>query len=351
MTTGDVPFRAATPIGIVSRHLSDEPVLPSSRRADGTIPRELDDLILRGLAKVRELRPSTAAIFRDELNRILTDGMARRAFADAQTLMLGSGSMTATRLPRATTPAATPIMPLPPARTSRKPLAIGLGGAALVLLVAVVISRRFLGPLTAAAPGAAALAGPAAVPAPPAPPPAAAAPVAEAARPIAPAAPGIPALAGPPPAVPAGRDRLARRKAPAPRSSGHPARAPGGPAPTGEPDDATPSPAVAAAPASPQPAAADSTTDEKAALASPSRGTRDAIVEGEKLLAQGDAAQACRKGEEAKRATPKAAPVYKFLGKCYMRAGSAPLAKENYRHYLELAPNAPDAVFIESMIK
>ena len=34
-----------------------------------------------------------------------------------------------------------------------------------------------------------------------------------------------------------------------------------------------------------------------------------------------------------------------------MRAGSVTQAKENYRRYLELEPNAPDAVFIESMIK
>jgi Flp pilus assembly protein TadD len=100
-------------------------------------------------------------------------------------------------------------------------------------------------------------------------------------------------------------------------------------------------PAASPAPAEP--------TEEKAPPAP--RSAHDPVAEGEKLLAQGDAQQACRKGEEAKRATPKSAPVYKFLGKCYMRAGSVTLAKENYRRYLEIEPNAPDAVFIESMIK
>lgn len=103
--------------------------------------------------------------------------------------------------------------------------------------------------------------------------------------------------------------------------------------------------AVAPAP----PPAPEAPADDKAVA--PPRGPRDAIAEGEKLLADGDAAQACRKGEEAKRATPRAAPVYKFLGKCYMRAGSVTQAKQNYRRYLEIEPNAPDAVFIESMIK
>ena len=48
---------------------------------------------------------------------------------------------------------------------------------------------------------------------------------------------------------------------------------------------------------------------------------------------------------------PRLAAAYKFVGKCYMRAGSANLAKDNYRRYLELAPNAPDAVLIESIVK
>src|SRR3569832_1627882 len=144
MTTGDGPFRAATPIGIVSRHLSEEPDLPSMRRADGTIPHDLDDLILRGLAKARELRPATAAVFREELNRVLNDGLARRAFANAQTLSIGSGP-TGARNNRPITPAATPVA-VPPARSSKKPLAIGLGGTAIVLLVAVVISRRLAAP-------------------------------------------------------------------------------------------------------------------------------------------------------------------------------------------------------------
>src|SRR4051812_25518288 len=85
MTTGDVPFRAATPIGIVSRHLSEMPIVPSSRRADAAVPPDLDDLILRGLAKSRDLRPATAAIFRDELQR-LGSGPGRRALANARTL-------------------------------------------------------------------------------------------------------------------------------------------------------------------------------------------------------------------------------------------------------------------------
>jgi Flp pilus assembly protein TadD len=81
------------------------------------------------------------------------------------------------------------------------------------------------------------------------------------------------------------------------------------------------------------------------------RGPRDALAEGEKLLGQGEAKEACARGEEAKRLGPKVPAVYKFLGKCYMRAGDAGQANDNYKKYLELAPNASDAPFIKSIVK
>jgi Flp pilus assembly protein TadD len=96
-------------------------------------------------------------------------------------------------------------------------------------------------------------------------------------------------------------------------------------------------PAAPAAPPAEAPAAA--------------RGPRDALADGEKLLGQGEAKEACARGEEAKRLGPKVAAVYKFLGKCYMRAGDAGQANDNYKKYLELAPNASDAPFIKSIIK
>ena len=34
-----------------------------------------------------------------------------------------------------------------------------------------------------------------------------------------------------------------------------------------------------------------------------------------------------------------------------MREGNASQANDNYRKYLELSPNAPDAMFVKSMIK
>jgi len=75
------------------------------------------------------------------------------------------------------------------------------------------------------------------------------------------------------------------------------------------------------------------------------------LAEADKLLGQGEVAEACGRGEEAKKMGPRLPAAYKFLGKCYMRAGRAHDASENYKQYLELAPNAPDAPFVKSMIK
>jgi Flp pilus assembly protein TadD len=75
------------------------------------------------------------------------------------------------------------------------------------------------------------------------------------------------------------------------------------------------------------------------------------IAEAEKLLSQGSVADACARGEEARRISPALPQVYRFLGRCYNRAGKSDKANESNRKYLELAPNAPDAVFVRGAIK
>jgi Flp pilus assembly protein TadD len=108
----------------------------------------------------------------------------------------------------------------------------------------------------------------------------------------------------------------------------------------GTPAAVATAPAVAA-PAPPAPVAP----------APPPRGAGEVLAEADKLLGQGEVAEACTRGEEAKRMSPRLPSVYKFLGKCYMRAGRAQQANDNYKKYLELAPNATDAPFVKSMIK
>ena len=83
----------------------------------------------------------------------------------------------------------------------------------------------------------------------------------------------------------------------------------------------------------------------------PARGLREVLAEAEKLLAQGEVGDACARGEEANKLASKSPQVHKFLGKCYMRAGRTREANDNYKQYLELAPNAADAPFVKSMIR
>jgi Flp pilus assembly protein TadD len=88
-----------------------------------------------------------------------------------------------------------------------------------------------------------------------------------------------------------------------------------------------------------------------AAPAEAPRGAREILGEAEKLLSQGEVASACARGEEARQVAPKLPAISRFLGKCYMRAGNVPKASERYKTYLELAPDAPDAAFIKSIVK
>ena len=71
MVTGDIPFRADSPMAIVSRHLVEAPVPPSKRRPDLRLPKIIDDVVLRGLEKEREMRYPTAVAFREVLEGVL----------------------------------------------------------------------------------------------------------------------------------------------------------------------------------------------------------------------------------------------------------------------------------------
>src|SRR6185437_13368267 len=71
MVTGDIPFRADSPMAIVSRHLVETAVPPSKRRPDLRLPKIVDDVVMRGLEKEREMRYPTALAFREVLEGVL----------------------------------------------------------------------------------------------------------------------------------------------------------------------------------------------------------------------------------------------------------------------------------------
>ncbi|HEX9104272.1 MAG TPA: serine/threonine-protein kinase, partial [Polyangia bacterium] len=66
MVTGDVPFRAESALGVITKHLTEEPTPPSKRRPTG-VPEALEAVILRGLKKSKEERFASAAEMRAAL--------------------------------------------------------------------------------------------------------------------------------------------------------------------------------------------------------------------------------------------------------------------------------------------
>jgi len=361
----------------VSRHLVEAPSVPSRRRSDVPIPAALDALILRGMEKSRELRFPTATAFREALEEIAPADTGRVSSTANQRAQMPTARISGAGA-TAVVPSSDPanhfgVTTQMPRRSRRLPVALGfvlvLAGAAVLLLRAQKLepppeaTAQIVPPAPATtttnAPRAAPATEIANVPAGQAP---AALPA------VAVAATGAAATGADEPAAPAHGPELAphaQEAAPAkaPSAATHAAssskvtakkhKSPEH-AERGEShapaETASPAPSAAAAPAAAVAAAPPPPAAEERAAPAP-RGPREVLAEGEKLLGQGEVRDACARGEEAKRMNPKLGPTYKFLGKCYMREGNAKQANDNYRKYLELSPNASDAMFIKSIIK
>ncbi len=68
MLTGQVPFTAVTPVAVALLHANEPP--PSLRKLNPEIPKALDDLVMRALAKSKADRPASAHEFAEELARV-----------------------------------------------------------------------------------------------------------------------------------------------------------------------------------------------------------------------------------------------------------------------------------------
>jgi beta-lactam-binding protein with PASTA domain/predicted Ser/Thr protein kinase len=117
MLTGQVPFTGDTPLEIAMKHLSEVPKPPSELRHD--VPRDLDLVVLRALAKNPSERYRTAEEMDADLARIAEGLPVGTETTDAATAVLGGSGIVATAptsvLPR---PAeAVPTRPAPPGRT------------------------------------------------------------------------------------------------------------------------------------------------------------------------------------------------------------------------------------------
>ena len=93
LLTGVVPFTGDTPVEIAMKHLSAVPDPPSAKRAE--IPRELDLVIMRALAKDREDRYQTAEEMDADLARIARGGSVSPATEEAATQIISRPPPTA----------------------------------------------------------------------------------------------------------------------------------------------------------------------------------------------------------------------------------------------------------------
>jgi serine/threonine-protein kinase len=123
MVTGQPPYTAETPLGVIVRHINDP--IPSARALNPDVPRALDAFIQRGMAKNPAGRPQTAA----EFVRLLDQALAAPNDAGPDV--------------SAAEPPATLLGPAPaaaPAQRSPSPvLWVGIGLAAICLLGALAL--------------------------------------------------------------------------------------------------------------------------------------------------------------------------------------------------------------------
>jgi eukaryotic-like serine/threonine-protein kinase len=147
LLTGTVPFTGDTPVEIAMKHLSSVPEPPSARRAE--IPRPLDQVVLRALAKDPDERYASAEEMDAELARVAEGLPVSTETADAATAVLAGAGVTdaaATAVVRAPTRPRTYAPPpseyyYEPPSTRRRPVWPWL--LALLLLVAAGFAGWF----------------------------------------------------------------------------------------------------------------------------------------------------------------------------------------------------------------
>lgn len=299
---GEVPFKAESALGIITKHVTEAPRRPRNVRPSWGIPRALERVALKALSKKPVDRYGSAA----EMSRAIEGAIS--SLGDLADTRLGDGAFAGDSddaeaddheeegLAHANTEDA--IAKVVPRRDGWK---YALAGAlALVALAIAFWGRRSAepesAPPVAAAPEAAALEGAASQGPPSETPPEL---IATTEAPTPPREPIAPSEAEPPPELPA----LSRRR--------RPRRSPA-------------APEVAPAPS--------------------------AYEDGRQRMLRGDLPGALRQLRRAARETPRDPRVHKELGRVHMRAGDVNAGIAAYQRYLTLAPRAPDRAIVERII-
>jgi eukaryotic-like serine/threonine-protein kinase len=118
LLTGKTPFDGETPVEIAMKHLSTTPKPPSSLRPD--VPRELDMVVLRALAKNPDDRYQSADEMESDLERVARGARVSAATVDTATQVMSRPAVAAAA---ASATAATMIAP-PPTATAPPPLVV-----------------------------------------------------------------------------------------------------------------------------------------------------------------------------------------------------------------------------------
>jgi serine/threonine-protein kinase len=117
LLTGTVPFNGETPVEIAMKHLQATPEPPSAKRPD--VPPELDQIVLRALAKNPRDRFQSAEEMDSELARVGRGLGVSRQTEEAATAVLAGAAILAPFAEGSTettmvAPAAAPVVPPPP---------------------------------------------------------------------------------------------------------------------------------------------------------------------------------------------------------------------------------------------
>jgi serine/threonine protein kinase len=136
--TGQVPFNADSAYAITVQHILTPP--PPPRQINPTLPPAVERVLLRGLAKVPEQRPSPARVFVAELQRALTSAPFEATLIQAPPPPTGGAALTSSqerdlRSKDSFLPGDGGKLTVPPARKgiTRRQVLLG-GGAALVAM-------------------------------------------------------------------------------------------------------------------------------------------------------------------------------------------------------------------------
>ena len=337
MATGELVFTAESALGVVTKHLSDQPVPPRQRRPDVDIHPAFEALILRGLAKDRARRPESALAFRRELEEMLAaagEAPGRASGAHA----LGAD---AEQLGMASTVAASPAAPsgelaqaeLPRGGATKIAIVTLVGVLAVVGIAAALLMGR--GPTRGGHVAAVAALDAGA-------PPPASQPASDRATLPAPSGSALAHKADEPHKADK-PDKAEKPKADRPKADKPKADKPkadkGG---KGDKADKADKPDKAD-----EPDKAEKPDVRAVAL----RGLKDVLAEAEAALKAGQGKEAMKLFEEARRRSPSNARVHRALGKLYMEKGRVGEAKKAYERFLELSPKDKDAPVVRDMLK